>query len=211
MLELEFVVLQMRRNQMIKNDLNLLYEVGTMRHIERSWSQFGGIRFANIAEHSYRVLWLAMLLAKHEGGDISKILQMALIHDFSECRTGDVNYLSRSYTSRNEDLAINDAFKGTSLEVDGAELWQELEGKLTLEAKIVKDADILDCDLELQEQAALGVRMKEVLSDVRLAAANKLSTNTGRILFDLIINSDPNEWHLNARNRFTSGDWGGKK
>jgi putative hydrolases of HD superfamily len=76
-------------------DIDLLFEVGTMRHLARAWRQFGGAPFANVAEHSYRVLWIALLLARAEGADVGRVLKMALIHDLPETRTGDFNYVQR--------------------------------------------------------------------------------------------------------------------
>lgn len=187
--------------------VDTLYELGTLRHVQRSWRQFGGVNFANVAEHSFRVCWLAMILAEEEGADVGKVLQMALLHDVSEIRTGDVNYVSRMYTERNEDNAIDDTFSGLSIKPRLQRLWEELESKASLEARIVKDADILDCDLELQEQAANGVNLAKVLQNARLAASKKLTTATGQRLFQLILKSDPHSWHTLAKNRLTDGDW----
>ena len=49
-----------------KRDLELLYEMGCLRFINRAWSQFLGSKFANLAEHHFRVIWLSKILAKIE-------------------------------------------------------------------------------------------------------------------------------------------------
>ena len=41
-----------RVNDTILDDIDLIYEAGTLRHIDRAWRQFGGLPFANVAEHS---------------------------------------------------------------------------------------------------------------------------------------------------------------
>ena len=191
----------------IDRDLELIYEIGTMRHISRTWKQFGGINFANLAEHTLRVIWIAMLIAKHEKADISKVIQMALIHDIPETRTGDVNYLTRMYTNRNEDKAMNDIVKDTSLEKEIKLLWVEYENRTTLESKIVKDADTLDCDFELQETEVNGNKIKDTLSETRQSTFNKLNTTAAKKIFKKVINSNPDSWHINGINRFTDGDW----
>src|SRR3989344_6338330 len=143
-----------------KRDLEFLYELGCFRFINRVWIQLLGPNFQNNAEHTFRVLWLAMIIAKYEKvKNIEKVVKMALVHDLPESRTGDVHYVSRIYTKRNEDAAIQDILKDTAMQ-EFVTVWREYEKRGSVEAKIVKDADSLDVDLELQEQEAKGVTLK---------------------------------------------------
>ena len=90
-----------------KRDLELLYEIGAFRFVNRTWVQMLSPEFASTTEHIYRVMWLSLIIAKYENVKTTeKILKMALVHDLSESRTGDVHYVSRLYTSRNEELAV---------------------------------------------------------------------------------------------------------
>jgi putative hydrolase of HD superfamily len=190
-----------------KRNLELLYEIGTMRYIPRTWSQFLNKNFANLAEHTLRVMWIAIILAKEESADLNKVIKMALIHDTSETRTGDVNYLSRMYTARNEKKASEETLKDTSVEQDFLELIKEYEERQSIEAKIVKDADNLDVDMELNEQYACGIKLREEKQNMRKRVRDLLFTNTAKILWDEIQKSNPHDWHINANNRFLSGDW----
>jgi putative hydrolase of HD superfamily len=186
--------------------VELLFELGTMRHIERTWRQFGGLGLANNAEHSFRVAWLAWMIGSAEGADVGKVVRIALLHDVPETRTGDVNYLTRMYTKRNDDLAVQDQFGATGVEDEAHALWAEYEARETLEAKVVKDADTIDCDLDLRETRVAGT-LHDVLHESRLAASAKLYTETARELFARIYDSEPHAWHTTGRNRKTSGDW----
>ncbi len=188
-------------------DAELMFELGTLRHVERTWRQFGGLPYANTAEHSFRTAWIAWLIATKEGADVGKVLRLALIHDTAETRTGDVNYLSRMYTERHDGLAIGDQFADTALEQEAAELWAEYEARETLESRVVKDADTIDCDLELQESRATGPSLYPVLRPTRDAAFAKLYTATARELFETLYASDAHAWHVAGRNRATTGDW----
>jgi putative hydrolase of HD superfamily len=95
-----------------KNDIDFLFEIGTLRRIARTWNQFFGTEVANDTEHTFRVAWIALILAKHENVEnTGHILELALIHDIGEIRTGDVNYLSRQYTSSDEEQAVHDTFE----------------------------------------------------------------------------------------------------
>ena len=65
-------------------DIDLLFEVGSLRHVDRTWRQFGGVPYANVAEHTLRVAFVAWSLAALEGADPGRVVQMAMIHDLPE-------------------------------------------------------------------------------------------------------------------------------
>lgn len=192
-----------------ENDVNFLFEMGNIRLIDRMWRRFHTTDFANLAEHHFRVFWIAMAIAaKEKNVDTGKIAKMALMHDIAESRTGDVDYIARQYVVRNEELAARDMLSGTSLESEFYALWEEYETRETLEAKIVKDADNLDVDFELMEQASSGNALqKEWQSNRAFVAKEKLYTQTAKNLFEQLEKSNPHTWHLTGRNRRNSGDW----
>jgi 5'-deoxynucleotidase YfbR-like HD superfamily hydrolase len=196
----------------LSRDLDLLYELGTLRLMNRTWKRFLNADFANNAEHLFRVAWIALVIAKHEKAEnTEKILKIALAHDIAETRTGDVDYLSRQYVVRNEELGLADMLSGTVLEQEFKALLHEYEVRESIESKIVKDADNLDVDLELREQAARGFglasraewkKMRKQVHDTRMF------TKTGKRLAAAIDKSDPHGWHINSeRNRLHGGDW----
>jgi putative hydrolases of HD superfamily len=192
-------------------DIEFLYEMGTLRFIPRQWKRFLNADFANLAEHHFRVMWIALIIAKHEKADVSKILKMALVHDICESRTGDADYLARQYVERNEELGLTDILSKTILEKDEfLSLWHEYEALRSIEAKIVKDADNLDVDLELNEQAVRGFGLKDTWKTQRgWVSKNRLHTKTAKKMLEKIQKSDPHAWHLNTRNRINAGDWKG--
>jgi putative hydrolase of HD superfamily len=190
-------------------DIEFLFEIGSMRNIARAWVQFGGNDFSNLAEHTLRVTWIALLISKYEGGNQERILKLALMHDLGETRSGDIHYVSRIYTDRDESKAIYDTVKNTAFESEAIELQRELEENTSIEARIVKDADIIDCDLELLEQFYNGVRLRESMKEVRIAASKKLTTATAKSIFSRVVLDDinPHNWHMRGSNRFNNGDW----
>lgn len=192
------------------NDISFLYEMGSIRFIDRMWRRFLNGDFATLSDHHFRVFWIAMIIAGHEKGvDTGKIAKMALVHDIAESRAGDVDYLARQYVVRNEELAIDDMLSGTAIEKEFRALWDEYEKRESLESKIVKDADNLDVDFELAEQASMnGNNLKSLWQDNRdFVSKNKLYTKTAKQIYDQIDSVNPHEWHLNGRNRRNSGDW----
>lgn len=197
---------------MKKRDIEFLYEMGTLRFIQRVWKQFINPDFANLAEHSLRVAWISLVIAKNENvNNTEKIIKMAIVHDVTESRTGDVHYLSRQYTKRYENEAAKDIFKNTVLEKEFINLWNEYEERKSIEAKIVKDADNIDVDLELREQEVSGNLLAKRWSKMRKTAVRqKLFTLTAKKMQDLLYKSDPHDWHINAPNRYVAGDWNSK-
>lgn len=192
----------------MKRDIELLYEVGCMRFLQRNWRQFLNADFSNESEHTFRVIWIALVLAKHEMAvDEGKIARMALIHDMGESRSGDVHYVSRQYTQRDEGKALEDVLHGTSLEGEMLKIWKEYEERKTIEAQIVKDADSLDVDFELREQEVKGETLKKYWQDMRKFVYHNLHTSSAKKMWKEIQTSNPHDWHFHARNRFNEGDW----
>lgn len=190
-------------------DIQFLFEVSALRNIRRHWSRFLNIDFDNVAEHHFRVLWTALIIAGREKkGDTPKIIKMALVHDITESRTGDVDYISRQYVERKEELAIKDILKDTVLEKEFLEVWREYEERESIESKIVKDADNLEIDFELRELAAKGnPSYKDLGKHRKLIRDTKFYTKTAKELFDALPRSNPHDWHRKGRNRVNDGDW----
>lgn len=203
----------MKNTKKHRRDIELLFEIGCMRYMARSWKRFFNPDVANNAEHTLRVIWIASLLAEYENiGNKEKILKIALIHDLTESRTGDTDYLSRQYTERKEAKAIDDILKGTIFEKELLALWREYEEKRNVEAKIVKDADNLDVELELVEQESRGHSIGVLWNSRRRKLVYpKLYTKSAKKLWDRMHQSKIHGWHMNANNRFRDGDWKKKK
>ncbi|MFA6294929.1 MAG: HD domain-containing protein [Candidatus Paceibacterota bacterium] len=197
-------------NKALKRNTELLFEIGTMRHLDRVWRQFLNPDTANCAEHIFRVAWIAMTLAKLEKkGDHGKILKMALVHDLTETRTGDVHYLSRQYTKRSEIQAVEDMFEETVHSDEMIALFKEYEERKCIEAQIVKDADNLDVELELAEMRAKGFSLGHLwVKNRKDNVYPKLFTASAKKLWDNIGKTDPHDWHYYSKmNRHNGGDW----
>jgi putative hydrolases of HD superfamily len=193
----------------MERDLEFIYEVGMLRHIDRMWKRFLNADFANNTEHLFRVTWIALIIAKHEGvTNTEKIVKMAIAHDIAESRTGDVDYMSRQYVKRDEKMALDDMLAGTSIEAEFKELLHEYEVRESIESRIVKDADNLDVDFELAEQATRGhvfPGWEEMRKEV---GVKRLFTKTAKKMVKQLYEVSPHAWHVNSpRNRINGGDW----
>lgn len=190
-------------------DIDFLFEMGNIRFIDRMWRRYLTRDFANLAEHHFRMFWIAMVIAAHEKNvDIGKVAKMVMVHDIAESRTGDVDYLARQYVIRNEELGIKDMLEDTILEKEFIALWQEYEARETLEAKIAKDADNLEIDFELAEQHVKGNVLQKTWAENReYIFKEKLYTKTAKQLFQQLKTADPHTWHTTGRTRYNDGDY----
>lgn len=191
-----------------KRDIELLFEIGCLRYIDRVWKRFLNHDCSNLSEHIFRVAWIAITLAKyHKGVNLEKVVIMALAHDIAESRTGDVDYLSRQYVHRKEKDAIQDMLEGTINE-DIVKLLEEYEQRKSLESKIVKDADTIDLTLEIVENRYKGHSIGTIWDKNRKKYVYPtLFTKIAKKFWNEINKSNPHDWHLNGRNRFNAGDW----
>ncbi|MCE9540948.1 HD domain-containing protein [Candidatus Kaiserbacteria bacterium] len=185
---------------MKKRDIEFLYEIGTLRNTDRAWKQHLAMKVATDPEHCFRVAFIALLLAEAEGvKNHEKIIKMALVHDLAETRTSDFNYIQKVYVEADEKSAARDLFAGTVFRTLFADVLHEYEERKCIEAKIVKDADNLDVDLELKELEERGSQLRtKWRASRRLVRDKKLYTKSAKKLWDDIQKSDVSSWHLKA-------------
>ncbi len=184
-----------------QRDIEFLYEIGSLRNVQRGWRQHLAKDCANDLEHTYRVIWIALMLARKEGvTDENKVIKMALVHDLAEARTSDLSYVQKVYVKADEDKAAHDTFDGTSVNDFYSEILSEFEKRDSLEAKIVKDADNLDAQIELKELEETGSKIatKWMATFRKLVRKEKLYTRAAKDLWDALDEADVADWHMKA-------------
>ena len=111
-----------------------------------SWTSSG--RHESVAEHSWRLAVIAMLL-KDEFPDIDneKVIKMCLIHDFGEAITGDIpSFNKKTSDEKHEDNEVDkliDTLPETQ-RIEISALFSEMREMKTTEAKLVKALDKLE-------------------------------------------------------------------
>jgi putative hydrolase of HD superfamily len=179
-------------------DLEFLFEVGSLRNTVRAWRQHLATDVASDLEHTYRMLCIALILARrsNEPVDELKLMRMALLHDAAETRTSDLGIVQKVYVTADEPRALHDLLTGTVLE-DLEAVVEEYGERKSIEAKLVKDADNLDVELELKELEERGHQIpRKWLAFRRQVRDTKLYTEVAKKLWDQIQTSDPADWHL---------------
>ncbi|MBD2445682.1 HD domain-containing protein [Nostoc sp. FACHB-152] len=129
------------------NHLKQLYRQGWLQHgIEPQYCE-------SVAEHSFSVALLALLLAETHSLDVNKtkVIQMALIHDLGEVYAGDftpsdgVNRQQKYQLEKNSITQILDKLPNGSYWID---LWEEYEQGTSSEAQFVRQIDQLEMVLQ---------------------------------------------------------------
>lgn len=124
-----------------------------LKKTPRTGYRFLGSGSESVADHSYRVILIGYVLAKLAPGvDGSKVVELCLMHDLIEARTGDLNYVYKEYTKVDLDRALESTTEGLAFGDSVKSLVSEFNDGRTEEAKLARDADCLDLMLELKEQ-----------------------------------------------------------
>jgi len=179
----------------LKKLASFFFEVGTLRKTARSHRQtlLTDDLSDNISSHSYRVTVIGYFLAKLAKADAGKVVQMCLFHDVSESRSGDQNWIHKRYIKVFEDEISRDQFGDLPFGKDILALGREYQERKSLEAKLAKDADLLDQILLLKEYAHVGNH--EAATWLKHNNHLKLlKTTIARNIAKEILEQNPSDW-----------------
>ena len=131
--------------------LNMLTIAERLKDTTRHCYTSGG-RHESVAEHSWMMTLMAFLMKEEfPEADMDKVIRMCLIHDLGEAFTGDIPVFNKTAADeeREENLLYNWV---RSLPKEKADemmaLYQEMEERQTLEAKIYKAIDGLEAVIQ---------------------------------------------------------------
>jgi 5'-deoxynucleotidase YfbR-like HD superfamily hydrolase len=136
--------------QRLERQITFSLEIDKLTGILRRTLLLDGSRHENSAEHSWHISVMAMLLSEYaaESIDVSRVIQMLLIHDLVEIDAGDTYcYDAKANLDKAERelQAAERIFK--ILPADQArlvrELWDEFEDRQTPESKFANSMDRL--------------------------------------------------------------------
>lgn len=190
----------MTKTSALKKSASFLYEIGTMRKIARAHRQslLTDDLSDNISSHSYRVIWIGWFLAKEERADPYKVLLMCLSHDISEARSNDQNWVHKKYVKVFEDEIVKDQIKNLPVENELGKIMEEYKQRKTKEAKVAKDADLIDQILLLKEYVWQGNKEAEDWLGNNKGKGNMqyklLHTPSAKKLAGEILKQKPSDW-----------------
>lgn len=144
--------------------LNFAKQAGILKKVKRSgWVKAGIKNPESVAEHSYRLAILAMIIGRERRLDTKKLVKMALLDDLAESIVGDLVtehgdevVMDEAEKFEKEDAAI----KKILSELDDGEeyyaVWKEAQEQKTPESKLLKELDKLEMVIQAQEYEQQG-------------------------------------------------------
>src|SRR5688572_22025462 len=177
--------------------LSTLVELQRLKRLDRTGWTLRGLPNGteSVAAHSFGVAATAMLLAdkcvaQSVPVNVEKVLRIALLHDWAEVRVGDMPrtatlYFGSEARKQAETAAFNDIVR----DVDNSSystLYAEYEHRTTLEARLVKAADVLDLLVQVLALERSGARGLDEFWEVAEKPEFNLDGAAQRIVEELI-------------------------
>jgi len=153
---------------------------------------YGSSQKDSLANHICLATQIAYIIAHLEGANVSKCLEMAIFHDNSEIRVGDHDRIGKSYIKglREAEIdALSDqtAVLGQEMSKRIVSLYKEKEEGITLEAKVVQDADFIEAALQAKRDFEKGHKDGKRWIE-RISEAVK--TDSGKMITKAILNEE---------------------
>ncbi len=172
---------------------NYLNEVGMLNDTPRSGFAFLGSGEQSVAEHIFRTMHIAFLLARLSDEKIDELhlLHLVMFHDLPEARTADHNYVNRRYVSEDLERVLVDGTREWSQGEEIAAYIREFETGETPTARLAKDADQLELLVMLKKLGDLGNPHTE---DWITPLLGRLKTDAGKRLAQEILATRWDAW-----------------
>jgi 5'-deoxynucleotidase YfbR-like HD superfamily hydrolase len=176
--------------------IQFMFETGMMSRLDHEgYKRFSGIR-KTLTSHSWRTAVFAYIIAQMEGyNNPFEAAFGGLIHDLTEIRTHDHDWVAKRYSKTDHHLAISEQTE--ALGEIGSEirrLWEEGESRSTVVGNIIKDADYLEQAFTAREMIEQGYAniAKQWIANCR----SVLRTDSAIRLCEAMLTEDPNEWWI---------------
>jgi putative hydrolase of HD superfamily len=188
--------MKLEKNQLL-NLVSFFRIVCNLKTIKRSgWIHKSNITSPeSVADHSYSMCMMSMILAEIMNLDSGHIMKMVIIHDLAESLVGD--HMPDNISSEKKQLVEDKAMKKiisklpNSLRKNYLHIWNEYNGNITVNAKFVHNMDKLEMALQAKEYEFEGYP-KEVLQPFIKSATDYISKERFDPVFEILqtINDD---------------------
>ena len=149
-----------------KNLINFVKLIGKLKKLKRKgWIQ-RNIRdeIESVADHSFQLSILSMIIADKFGLNKDKLIKMSLIHDFPESIVGDITPYEET-TKKKHEIELEAMKKICSMIKDSDEyfnLWLEFEEGKSNEAKFLKQLDKIEMIFQALEYELSGTEPEKL-------------------------------------------------
>jgi len=179
--------------------LQTLIELQRLKNLDRTGWMLRGLApgTESVAAHSFGVGVTAMMLADSVAArgvqiDSERVLRMALLHDWAEARIGDMprtatQYFGAENRKRAETAAFDDIVEHLAAgDTLYRELFKDYEQRTSLEARLVKAADVIDLLVQALALERAGARGLDEFWDVAREGDFQLEGAAQEIVNDLL-------------------------
>ena len=120
----------------------------------------------SVADHSYSMALMAMVISDLENYDSEKILKMALLHDLAESKIGDFTpeQITKDKKEKMENNAFNEIIEKLPdvIKSEYDKIWKEYQNQISPESKIVHQIDRLEMVLQAKMYQNQGSSKEDV-------------------------------------------------
>ncbi len=144
----------------------------------------------SVADHSYSMAIMGMVISDLENYNSEKILKMILLHDLAESKIGDYtpNQISKENKIKIENNAYDEIINSLpdAIKLQYGQIWEEYQKQESPESKIVHQIDKLEMALRAKMYQNEGLP-KETIESFFKSAENEITHPKLKELFNQII------------------------
>jgi len=178
--------------------LAVLIELQRLKRLDRTGWSLRGLPAGteSVAAHSFGVSVTAMLLAdelvsKSVDVDVEQILRMAILHDWAEARVGDLprtatTYFGAAARKTAESAALADMVQGLKNREQYRALHENYEERNSIEARLVKAADVIDLLVQVLALERSGARGLDEFWEVAQSADFQLDGQAQTLIAEVL-------------------------
>jgi len=133
---------------------DFFFQIAGLKNLPRSgWKIKVGLENSeSVAEHSYMMSVMAMVLSDLKNLDSTKVIKMSILHDWAESKIGDfmpdeIGYDKKSELEKYAMIEILESLP-QQLQSDYQKIWDEFLVRDTPEARLVHELDKLEMALQ---------------------------------------------------------------
>ena len=130
----------------------------------------------SVADHSYSMSIMAMIISDLENYDSEKILKMVLLHDLAESKIGDFTpgQISKDEKEKIENQAFREIIEKlpNSIKLEYAEIWKEYQNQISVESQFVHQIDRLEMALQAKIYEKSGSSKENIATFLQTAKSD---------------------------------------
>ena len=144
----------------------------------------------SVADHSYSMAIMGMVISDLENYDSEKILKMILLHDLAESKIGDYtpNQISKENKTKIENNAYDEIINmlPDAIKLQYGEIWGEYQKQESPESKIVYQIDKLEMVLQAKMYQKKGAPTEAVVSFFKSAESEITNPKLKELFYQIL-------------------------